>query len=204
MLVKLKDYERIHRIISSIARHEGNDPAYSCMLFSVFGAHILQQHFNVEPKVRCGLAAYYIGGKNEVLCFGERTENGVTGVLENFHCWIEVSGWVVDFMAPAFPALLGPDTPLEPKMFQKRQSDMVTDINDLKVPGDYFLWPADDLTEDRLKQFREYPIYGDLAQICTQWFTKNPKKIRPKIGVLDNKGKQVTLSLSGPSVKGRW
>ncbi len=204
MLVKLRDYERIHRIISTIARQEGNDPAYSCMLFSVFGAHILQEHYRVEPVVRCGLAAYYVGGENEVLCFGELTEHGVTGARENFHCWVEAKGWVLDFMAPAFPALLGPDTHMPPLMFQKRASDMVQDINELKTRGDFFLAHVDDLIEERLKQFWEIPVYGDLASICAQWFTKHPKPIRRQIGILDNNRKQVAVSLSGPSVKGRW
>jgi len=204
MLVKLKDYERIHRIISSLARHEGNDPAYSCMWFSVFGAHILQHHFKAKPKVRCGLAAYYVGGENEVLCFGELTETGVTGALGNFHCWVEVDDWVIDFMAPAFPALLAPSMIIRPLMFQKRASEMATHINDLSHPGDFFLLPTDGLTEERLKQFWEYPIYGDLAEICAQWFSKSPKKIRPEIGMLDNFGKQVAVSLTGPSVRGRW
>lgn len=204
MLIKLKDYERVHRIISSLARHEGNDPAYSCMWFSVFGAHILQEHYRVEPRVRCGLAAFYVGGENEVLCFGEATESGVTGAQQNFHCWIEAKGWVIDFMAPAFPALLGPNTHLEPRMFQKRHSDMVSNINDMKSPGDFFLAPVDYLTEERLKHFWEFPIYGDIAKICAQWFTKNPKKIRPQIGMMDNNGEVVALKLSGPSVRGRW
>lgn len=204
MLVKLRDYERIHRIISSIARHEGNDPAYSCMLFSVFGAHVLQQHYRVEPKVRCGLAAYYVGGENDVLCFGELTEDGITGAQQNFHCWIDVEGWVIDFMAPAFPTLVGTEKQIEPKMFQRLQSDMVPDINDLKRPGDFFLSPVDHLVAERLKQFWEYPVYGDLAKICAQWFVKSPKKIKPAVGIMDNKGKVVALNLSGPSVKGRW
>lgn len=138
------------------------------------------------------------------MCFGELTKHGVTGAQDNFHCWVEAKGWVLDFMAPAFPGLLSAETPLEPMMFQKRQIDMVPHINSLRSPGDFFLSPVDELTEERLKQFWEYPIYGDLADICVQWFIRHPKQIPKKIGILDNHGKQVAVSLSGPPVRGRW
>ncbi|MDO6590175.1 MULTISPECIES: DUF2026 family protein [Rhodobacterales] len=204
MLVKLKDYERIHRIISSVVSHHGNDPAHSCMWFSFFGAHILRSHYKVAATVRCGLAAFYVCDKNEILFFGEMTDDGGTGALDKFHCWIEADGWVIDFMAPAFPNLMGPSLQINPKMFQQRQSDMVVNFKDLRHPGDYFLAPTDHLTEARLKHLVEEPIYDDLVEICTQWFAKSPRKMRSKIEMTINSGKKVALNLSGPSVRGRW
>ena len=111
---------------------------------------------------------------------------------------------MIDFMAPAFPALLSQDAEIAPKIFQKKRSDMVLDPTDLRGLGDYFLMPEDKYTESRLKQFWEYPVYEDLAEICVQWFKKYPKEIAPKVGMVRGSSSPKILDLTGPSVRGRW
>lgn len=67
-----------------------------------------------------------------------------------------------------------------------------------------FLRGTDHLTQARLKYLVEEPLYDDIAEICTQWFAKSPRKMLSKIEMTINGGKRVALSLSGPSVRGRW
>jgi len=204
LLIKLKDYERIYRVISSVMKSEGADPAHACTFFSVFGCHILQHHYNVEAIPRCGLAAFYVGGEREVLCFGDLTQRGLTANGSNFHCWIEVNGWVIDFMAPEFRKLFGTGFPIPAKMFQKRLSDMTPDINDLSADGDFFFHPSTDMAVKRLKKFWEVPVYGDLAEICTAWFKKYPKSIPRECGTTNGKGSYTKIRLSGTAVRSKW
>ncbi len=204
MLVKLKDYERIYQIIASIVKSEGVDPAHACTFFSVFGSHLLTSHYKIEAIPRCGLAAFYVGGQHEVLCFGNLTERGVSAQGENFHCWIEAGDWLIDFMAPEFPKLFKTEFNITPKMFQKRKTDMVSDVNNMAKEGDFFFAQHPELAVQRLSQFWEKPVYGDLAEICTAWFKKYPKSISPNCITSNGKGSYTDVKLSGVSVKSRW
>lgn len=153
MLIKLKDYERIFEIISGVVESEDGDPAYACIYYSLFGAAILVDHFELDAKVRCGLAAYHLGDDNEVLCFGELTDAGVTSSSEGFHCWVEADGWLLDFMAPNFGKLKNTYFTARPKMFQKRLSDMAGHPNEMSHAGEFFFHHNPELSKKILSPF---------------------------------------------------
>lgn len=132
MLIKLKDYERIFQIVSAVIESEGGDTSHSCIHYSIFGANILSDHFGLRPKVRCGFAAYHLGEDQQVLCFGEKTPLGMTCTSDGFHCWIEADGWLIDFMAPRFGELKATAFTMQPKMFQRRGSQMSGQLNEMK------------------------------------------------------------------------
>ncbi|AXX96508.1 DUF2026 family protein [Profundibacter amoris] len=204
MLIKLRDYERIYNIIRSVIANEGSETSGACAYFSAFGAYILTKHYNLDPELKCGLAAFYTGGNHEVILFGEEHNGTVTGALDNFHCWIEVDGWAIDFMAPEFSKFDTGNFDVPTKMFQKRLGDMASNINDMAAPGDFFFSPNTEKTQLNLEQFTSKIGYSDLAEICSSWFRKCPKKIPPKIMIGDGKGNNNLVTLSGPPIKGRW
>jgi hypothetical protein len=139
VLIKLKDFERIYKVINAVVINEGADPSVCCIFFSYFGSQILSDHFKLNAQPRAGLALYRVGGENDVIVFGEETENGFTGEEEAFHSWIEVDGWILDFMAPAFSQLNNCRSSVPPKMFQKPLEKMSSSPFELVEPGDFYL-----------------------------------------------------------------
>ena len=203
MLIKLKDYERIYKVINSIVRNEGADPSVCCIFFSAYGAYILSKHFKVNAYPRAGLAAYHLGGVGNALIFGEECEGGFTGENEAFHCWVEADGWAIDFMAPAF-SLIDKKMAIPPKMFQKPLSEMAESPFDLAQSGDFYLSSTPEVTARKMSILSKSMAYSDLADICAQWFKKSPKKMHKSIPIADAKGNQNNVPLLGRSVIGRW
>lgn len=204
MLLKLKDYERIYKVINSVIRNEGADPSISCLFFSAYGSYILRHHYKLEAHPRAGLASYHVGGNNDALLFAEESEGQITGYLDAFHCWVEVEGWVIDFMAPAFKDIKELQCKIPSLMFQKRASEMVGSLTELRKKGDFYLESTIESTAKHMKVLGTKKAYQDLAEICVQWYSKPPKKIHPFIGIEDQNGKRNKVSLAGYSVVGAW
>ena len=75
--------------------NEGVAPDVAGILFSFFGAQILKNHYDLNALPKAGVAAYQLGeGSKRVI-----------DDAEEFHCWVEVDGWLIDFMAPSFSYL---------------------------------------------------------------------------------------------------
>ena len=204
MLVKLSDYERIFQIISAIVESEDGDPTHSCVQYSLFGATILVDHFGPDAKIRCGLATYHLGEDDQVLCFGEKKSSGVLSTNEGFHCWVEVNGWLLDFMAPKFGEIKKTDFTARPRMFQKRFSEMAEHPNDMTHAGDFFLKHNPELSESLMMPIVEHRGIQDLARLCSRWFRKAPKRIQMTAATVDQNGKMRQLTLKSVSIKSNW
>lgn len=204
MLIKLNEYERIFQIVSAVVESEGGNPAHSCIQYSLFGANILMNHFRLEPKVRCGFAAFHLGADDQVLCFGEKVEDGITGTSEGFHCWVESNGWVFDFMAPNFHFIKKTEFTSTSKMFQKRISDMAKHPNEMCHSGDFLFSHEQALAEKLLTPICEDLGVQDLAHICSQWFKKPPKKIPAMNATQDQNGKTRWIKLKPVSLRSNW
>ncbi|WFS23933.1 DUF2026 family protein [Rhizobium rhododendri] len=202
MLITQTNYERIYKTINSLLLNEGSDPSVACIFFTAFGGWILKQHFGIDTRPQGGLAAYRLD--DDVLIFGEKTENGFTGDGEGFHCWLEADGWVIDFMAPAWPQLKNTPFQIPAKMFQKRKSDMSESLDGLSKSGDFFLAASGHSTMKHMQIVTSRPAYGDLADIASLWFQKHPKKMRSEIAVGDSKGKVKNVLLTGNRLVGTW
>jgi hypothetical protein len=202
MLIKQSDYHRAYRVISSLLTNENADPATASMYFSTFGAFILEHHFKVKARPRGGLAAYNLGGQR--LLFADHRDDGyVTGAGENFHCWIEAEGWVIDFMAPALSERL-PELDLPSKMFQRPLGSMAASINNLDQSGDFFYREEPDAMAERFADWRKHKMIGDLATLATNWFRKSPKQMQAAIVVEDRQGKTKSIPLGGNALAGAW
>lgn len=204
MLIKFTDYKRIFQIISAVVDSEKADREHSCIYYSLFAANILVEHFKVDARVKCGLAVYHLGDDDQVLCFGEAIGGKVTATPAGFHCWVEVDGWLLDFMAPTFCGLKKTSFTLQPRMFQKRHSDMADHPNDMVGPGDFFLDHDQEIADTILKPVCERLGVQDLAHLCSQWFKKVPKKIPSTAATVDQNGKTRPLSLRPVSLTADW
>ncbi|XUY26064.1 DUF2026 family protein [Agrobacterium sp. rho-8.1] len=202
MLIKQTDYHRIYRVINSLLINENADPATASMYFSTFGAFILEHHYKIKAKPKGGLAAYNLDGK--LILFADHRDDGhVTGAGENFHCWVEADGWVIDFMAPAF-SQAAKELSVPSKMFQRPLSAMVPSINDLETSGDFFYKSEPEATARRFADWRKQAMIGDLASIAAGWFRKSPKQMQASISTSDSTGKSSLIPLSGNALTGAW
>ncbi|MBB6486912.1 DUF2026 family protein [Rhizobium lusitanum] len=202
MLIKQSDYHRIYKVINSLLINENAGSDAASMYFSTFGAFILEHHFKLKAKPKGGLAAYNLEGKH--ILFADHREDGyVSGAGENFHCWIEADGWVLDFMAPAFHENAG-DLQLPSKMFQRPLSSMASSINDLEKSGDFFYRPEPEAMSRRFADWRRRPMIGDLATVATNWFRKSPKQMQSSITLRDQHGNNKTIPLLGNALIGAW
>ncbi|QEE34534.1 DUF2026 domain-containing protein [Octadecabacter sp. SW4] len=204
MLIKRNDYERIYQLIAAVVESEDGSPAHACMNFSIFGAHILAEHFKLSPSVKCGLAAFHLGGDNDVLCFGELRDEGVTFSEDGFHCWIEADGWIIDFMAPQFAVLSDSTDAAEPRMFQKKSDLMALDPSEIRSKGDFFLKHDQYFAESLLMPHIERPDIQDLAEICSNWFRKTPLKIPQYIATMDKGGRRRDIVLKPKKLRSNW
>lgn len=202
MLIKQTDYHRIYRVINSLLVNENADPATAAMYFSTFGAFILKQHYKLDAAPKGGLAAYNLDGK--VILFADHREDGfVTGAGENFHCWIEVNGWAIDFMAPTFSES-AKELSIPAKMFQRPIAEMATSINNLERSGDFFYRSEPEATARRFADWRKHAMIGDLATVAAKWFRKSPKQIPASISVEDQRGAMRSILLAGKPLVGAW
>lgn len=202
MLIKQSDYHRIYRVIHSLLSANNADPATAAMYFSTFGAFILEHHFKIKAKPKGGLAAYNLGGT--LMLFADHREDGyVTGAGENFHCWVEADGWVIDFMAPAF-AQAAPELAVPPKMFQRPLSAMASGINDLKQSGDFFYQVEAEAMSRRFADWHKHGAIGDLASVAAGWFRKSPRQMPGSLVIGNNDGETKTVTLSGNMLVGSW
>ncbi|MYM57368.1 DUF2026 family protein [Thalassovita mangrovi] len=204
MLIKMKEYERIFQVVSAVVESEEGNSAHACIQFSLFGANILVDHYGLEAKVRCGLATYYLGDDDHVLCFGEETAQGIAGTQKGFHCWVEANGWILDFMAPKFGDLMKTEFTATPRMFQRKKSEMKEHPNDMAKTGDFFLHHDQDLADAILTPICEHLGMQDLAGLCSQWFKKPPKKILPSVATMDQNCKIRPVNLKPVFIKTKW
>jgi hypothetical protein len=203
-LIPLKDYERIHKTIYSILINEDAQTHHSCIYYSLFGAYILNEHYNIDPKVHAGIAGYrLVSGDQGTLLFAEINGSYLSCSDNGFHCWIEAEGWLIDFMAPSFPAMMkeaGNNNTFKPFMFQKEinlASETPDEMSDIE---DFFISSYPEFMNDIFNNFISKPLNTDLIEICSQWYKKPPKKMVKNLPISDGKGNISTISLVGKSM----
>ena len=199
MIINSTEYERIYKIINSMVLNEGVAPDVASTLFSFFGAQILKNHYKLNALPKAGIAAYQLGE-------GE----GATMVADqaaSFHCWVEVDGWLIDFMAPSFSSLKTTNdngATLSPKMMQKPLSDMSKSVDGLSQSGDFYLEAINEVLMDKYAELKNTPVFGDLADVCSHWYNKPPKGIIANMVIEDQDGELTSIPLQGETVIGAW
>ena len=199
MIINPDDYERIYKVINSVVLNEGVSSDVSCILFSFFGAHILKNHYDLNALPKAGFAAYKLGSNDNSMI--------TAGKAESYHCWIEVDGWLIDFMAPAFANLQskqdGGDKVLA-KMMQKPLSSMSASVEDIAQVGDFYIEANNAVLADKYTVIKNTPVFGDLASVCSHWYKKTPESLKSKMTIEDQNGKLTSILLQGETLFGAW
>lgn len=186
MIISLKDYERIYKIINTILISENKDASASCAWFSVYGADILSKHFKLDARPVAGKAAYHLGEINQTLVFGKIVENEFICTKDDFHFWVEVDGWIIDFMAPEFEKAVQKDDKshsVPARMFQKPLSEMCNSTYDIEFSGDFYHEIDHEVTNQNLLNFSNNLTYTSLAEVCSTWYKKHPEKMMNELKV---------------------
>ncbi len=208
MLITQQEYERIYKVINTLVLNEGGDPAHNCILFSAYGAFLLEKHHNITANIRAGFAAFHVGADNDAIVFGQYDADGkLTSKDNSFHCWLETDEWAIDFMAPNFPDLYkksGKAFSIPAQMFQKPLTEMAPSLEAINGPGDFYLLSDPVSVFYYMSVLASGPIYGDLAEICVQWYKRPPEDMPNVICIKDQHGKDMSTTLTGNAVTGPW
>ena len=196
MIISPDDYERIYKVINSVVLNEDVSPEVSSILFSFFGAHILKKHYELNALPKAGFAAYKLGNNDDSMI--------TAGRAESYHCWVEVEGWLIDFMAPAYTSLQAKKGSKVAKMMQKQLSSMSDSVNDIAHVGDFYLEANNRVLADKYTVIKNTPVFGDLASVCAHWYKKTPESIERKMTIEDQNGKLTNILLQGESIVGAW
>ena len=205
-LIPLSDYERITSVIYSILKSENANVAKSCSFFSIVGALILDKFYKVTAMPVAGVAAYKVFNDGPIIMFAENNGEELVCTSNGFHCWVEVEGWVFDFMTPFFNLLLGDSTSLHcpSKMMQKNVESASEDLDSLKNIGDFCVFEEPGLMNKLINDFQSKPALTDLAQLCIEWYKRPPKKIQKYMYIQDQNKNTNKVPFLKKSIIGAW
>jgi hypothetical protein len=206
--IPYNDYRRIYCTIHSLLESEEHDLGRSCIYFSLTGAVILREQYQLEANVFMGLAAFKVcEGEQEILTFGESIENQVQSTHCGFHSWVEIGEWFIDFTAPQFSKLLeysNVNNTCPSKMFQKHFTEMAKHPNEIKYIGDFFYHPNKQLAGEMTDMFVANQKNIDFINVCNDWYRKPPKKMQKSILLGNGIGGTKTVGLKAFPISGAW
>lgn len=90
------------------------------------------------------------------------------------------------------------------KMFQKPWVTMSPSFREMSAPGDFYLQPNIDLTQEVLTGALKNKGVQDLVYACMDWYKKPPKPIRQEGMLLENDGTAVKMKTSKLLLSGTW
>ena len=207
LLLPFADYCRIFRVIYSVLDGRAHTHR-ACIFFAVAGAIILRQHYQLKALPVAGAAAYMVDSNTSLVAtFGKIEDGMLVSSAEAFHCWVQCDGYAIDFMAPIFRENLqaaGISSPVTRKMFQRPLAEMVESSAGLDSDGAFSLFPSSERTQAMIENFEAKASSGDLANICSHWYRRPPKRISETLDMANDLGKVERLTLHGPEVSGVW
>ncbi len=186
MLITLADYRRIHSTIHSLLLADAVESEKASMLFSVYGAQILKRHYGLAAQPVAGCAAYHLGLQAKVLAFGELQTNQLTSSPNQHHWWVEVDGWLIDFMAPLFPVLVtrsGKEANIAAWMMQKPLAKAKKSVTQVRSQGDFFISENNTLAAEKMSLMVQEKNHIQRGKLALDWFVKAPKKMPSPLSV---------------------
>jgi hypothetical protein len=200
----LPDFERISQTILGILAAENANIAASCLFFGLIGKSILNRHYKLAAHAVVGTAAFNLGGPR-LIAFANPVGEAVSVGQENFHCWVEVDGWFLDFSSLVFPEIIAArgSPPCPRLMFQKPLVKAALSIDELSVQGSFYRLPDEALTHKRFADFHRKTAYADLVEIATQWYRPPPERM-PSITMRDKHWKPIPAVISTAKLIGVW
>jgi len=186
MLITLPDYRRIYSTIHSLLLADAVDSQAASFLFSVYGAQILKRHYGIAAQPVVGSAAYHLGLQAKVLAFGDYQNGRLESHENQHHCWVEADGWLIDFMAPLYPALVkraGQSAKIDSWMMQKPLAKAKKTLAEVQKQGDYYLLENDALASQKMSQMVTEKSHIQRGKLALDWFVKAPKKMPSPLNV---------------------
>ena len=206
-IIPFTDYCRIFRVIYSVLDGRAHTHR-ACIFFAVAGAILLRQHYKVKALPVAGAAAYMVDATTSLVAtFGKIEDDMLVATPEAFHCWVQCDGFAIDFMAPVFRENLqaaGISHAIPRKMFQRPLATMANTEDELTGDGAFSLFPDQERTQAMIQNFESTASSGDLANVCTHWYRRPPKRIAETMDMANDLGKVIRLKLHGPEVSGIW
>ena len=209
----MPDYVRIFRVMRAVIERLDANSNEASLFFTMTGAAILRHFYKKEARVLVGAAFFLVEQKSHsVLSFRKSADGEIEKIMvdsdrENFHCWLECEGQIIDFQALVFPealARLGSDVRIPRKMFQQQKAAMSSSHKSLEAIGDFYLQPNIALTNELVRAFFASPLQMDLLRGCMKWFTRPPKKISNGVSMQDSEGAIYEMALADIDVVGAW
>jgi len=211
MLITLADYRRIYSTIHSLLIADSVNSHEASMLFSVYGAQILKRHFGMAAQPIVGASVYHLGLQAKILVFGEYQGGHLQSSDSQHHWWIEVDGWMIDFMAPLFPVLVkrtGKNAQIEPWMMQKPLAKAKKTLAAVQYQGDFLLLENDSLASQKMSQMVTEKAHIQRGKLAVDWFVKAPKKMPSPLNVklpgAQDAGKKKLIAYKSFLVSGSW
>jgi hypothetical protein len=207
-VLPLPDFERIFRTIHGVLLNEDCRMAHACLFFGIIGAAILKAHHRKDAIPVVGVAAFNLGGPNDVLAFVDPQPQLRTS-SSAFHCWVEFDGWFIDFSSPLYREMVesvGGQRHYSRKMFQRPLTQSCATLSEVGSTEGTFFCQADDsaLVREHVGGFIDADMYRDILKICLQWYRRHPKKMLDTIGVADQHGRTQPVRLSTMRLDGAW
>jgi hypothetical protein len=213
LIIPMPDYVRIFRVMRAVIERINADSDEASLFFTMTGAAILRHFYKKEARVLAGAAFFLVDQKSQLtLSFAKSADGEIENVAvdsdrENFHCWLDCEGQIIDFQALVFPEALsrmGSDVRIPRQMFQKQKAAMSTSRESLTAAGDFYLQPNIALTNDLVRAFFASPLQMDLMRGSMKWFTRPPKKISSGMSMQDSEGAVYEMALGDIEVTGAW
>ncbi len=207
-MISIQEYKRIFETIYSVLKHVGLEPENNCVYFSLVGAVLLKEHFNIECKSYSGIAAYYVNSEiNAVLAFAKQTDKGYIASTNGFHSWNQNNDFIVDFTSPLFPEMLmqryGKKI-CKRKMFQRKVVEQCQSPKEFNKPGDFYHLPDIEFGKELIGMFANNPMNMDIVTTCNNWFVNPISDMTLSCEVKDENNEREQIRLSEFELTEKW
>ncbi len=214
------EYQRMHNVVHTLAKHWTKDSGRACVFFSIVGAALMHGHYGKNAKVVCGNGAVMLDQRTELtLSWFEHKDGFISTGAGAFHTWIVCDGWIVDLMAPNYRESMvgathfGQDGNGEqrapafvaPRLMLQRPLDRTDgSLEDIRRTGDCVFMPNPDLTASTIGTELNRPVLGDIVEIALAWHRPLPEKMESAFTVADDLGEITTIQLIKRDLTGAW
>lgn len=202
-VLPLPHFQRISNAAAGLILAESGRLIGKCVLFGLMGEQLLRRRYNFkDARVVVGAFAVCIAPKH-VLAFSGH--EGPTNNIQGFHCWIEAGGFVFDFSSFLYPSLASEKSGIvcPALMFQKPIGKKAQSLEELRLPGDFYLQEDESLREKTIEPTLEVIAVQDDLEILASWYRPPPKSM-PVIGLAKGNSHPEPVSLHNAVFIGAW
>jgi len=184
------------------------------MFFAFLGAHLLRTVHGRDAVAHAGVSSFRLSERGDInFTFGivDRTRQTAVPWGDDFHCWIDCDGYVIDLMAPLYREMWHDSSRrteiLPRKIFQKPRRERSANILTLGANGAFFVQEdvaytrkIKSLVEDYAQLNPEFDVYV----ACEAWYRPAPGPMAQVFTLQTRCGRQEQVALEAFEVSGAW